>query len=449
MIEIICDRDEEIKDMPFRELPKNVRQIGDTKEKRKIYIEDFVVTYLNRLAKPDHAYARGAILLGDIYQTEEGIAVFINGAIEAQNLELDMDETIFNEAVWQKLLGQRDRFFSGQSVVGWFLSRIGFSVEMNQKIIKAHLNNFPGNHKVLYMMDSLENEDAFYISENQQLIRQKGYYIYYEKNSAMREYMLSEKGEETRKEERDERQEQIRRDRKVVRNYRRVNRYGRQNKRQSLQIRLTRAASMIVIVGTLGYALYEMRGDEWIDKDMKSAVTETMAGLQSMVQGKEDADKVTTSVKTGIEKATMTNQENEKASLSSKTNQEQQEENSGKDHSTEEAADKTGENTSGTNTDGSGEGENEQNTADSGSEQQKTREKNGNEDSEEEIDKETASLTQGKPLYYTVQKGDTLAAISRRMYTTDKYASQIAKANQLANENEIYIGQKILIPSIE
>lgn len=447
MIEIICDRDEERKDMPFRELPKNVRQIGDTKEKRKIYIEDFVVTYLNRLAKPDHAYARGAILLGDIYQTEEGIAVFINGAIEAQNLELDMDETIFNESVWQKLLAQRDCFFSGQSVVGWFLSRIGFSVEMNQKIIKAHLNNFPGNHKVLYMMDSLENEDAFYISENQQLLRQKGYYIYYEKNSAMREYMLSEKGEETRQEERDERQEQIRRDRKVVRNYRRVNRYGRQNKRQSLQIRLTRAASMIVIVGTLGYALYEMRGDGWIDKDMKSAVTETMAGLHSMVQGKENTDKVTTSVEKGIEKASVTNQEDGKTDLSSKTNQEQEEGSNGKSGSTGEAADKKEEtNAAGTNTAGKDEEIAGQDTANPG---QKTTENNQKADSENETDKETASLTQGKPLYYTVQKGDTLAAISRRMYTTDKYASQIAKANELADENEIYIGQKILIPSIE
>ena len=166
MIEIICGKEEEKKGMPKRELPKNVRQIGDTKENRKIYIEDFVVTYLTRLAQPDHVYARGAILLGDIYQTENGIGVFISGAIEAQNLELDMDETIFNDEIWRQLLEQRDRFFSGQQVVGWFLSRIGFSVEMNQKIIKAHLMHFPGNHKVLYMLDALENEDAFYICEN-------------------------------------------------------------------------------------------------------------------------------------------------------------------------------------------------------------------------------------------------------------------------------------------
>lgn len=445
MIEIICDRDEEIKDMLFRELPKNVRQIGDTKEKRKIYIEDFVVTYLNKLAKPDHAYARGAILLGDIYQTEEGIAVFISGAIEAQNLELDMDETIFNETVWQKLLVQRDNFFPGQEVVGWFLSRIGFSVEMNQKIIKAHLNNFPGNHKVLYMMDSLENEDAFYMCENQQLLRQKGYYIYYEKNSSMREYMLAGKEEEDRQGERDEKQEQIRRDRKVVRNYRRVNRYGRENKKQSLQIRLTRAASMLVIVGTLGYALYEMRGDAWIDQDVKSSVTETMAGLQSMVQGKErhdDKDKVTTSVETGMNEASQENRTEDKTDQSGDMDSKQQgQDNSeGEADTAQESAKTDTAETAGKETAEKKEETDTQTTK--GKDQEDTAGMDGK-------TQETASLTQGKPLYYTVQKGDTLAGISRRMYTTDKYATQIAKANQLADENEIYIGQKILIPSIE
>lgn len=406
MVEIICDKEKEKKDMPWRELPKNVRQIGDTKEKRKIYIEDFVVTYLVRLAKPDHVYARGAILLGDICQTEEGLAVFIHGALEAPNLELDMDETIFDDKVWEELLEQKERYFPGQAVVGWFLSRIGFSVEMNQKIIKAHMKNFSGNHKVLYMMDSLENEDAFYICENQQMIRQRGYYIYYEKNSAMREYMLDQKGEEVKGTEADEQQEQIRRDKKVIRNYRRMNHYGKQTRKQNMQIRLTRVASMLIIVGTLSYALYQIRGDEWMQLDRKSSVTETMAGLRSKLQ-KEDVaveqDQVTTAIENGMDEAAF-------------------------DESV------------GTGTEERSTVLKEEKSEDVSEQQEKS--------GEEKI-RETAAGVQSKPLYYTVQKGDTLAAISRRMYTTDKYASQIAKVNDMADENEIFIGQKILIPSIE
>ena len=187
MIEMIESKNIDESRLPKRELPKNVRQIGEAKENRKVYMEDFVVTYLGKLAKPNQAYARGAILFGNLYQTEEGPAVFISGAMEAQNLELDMDETIFNDEIWRELLRNGDKYFKGQRVMGWFLSRMGFSVEMNQKIINTHLKNFPGDHKILYMIDALEKEDAIYICENRQMIRQKGYYIYYENISALQE----------------------------------------------------------------------------------------------------------------------------------------------------------------------------------------------------------------------------------------------------------------------
>ena len=185
MIEIIGKENKVEKEQKRRCLPKNVRQIGECVNKYKIYIEDYVVTYLNKMARPDQVYARGAILFGDIYETEEGPAVFINGAIEAGNLELDMDEVVFDENIWRELIEKGEKYFPGQEVAGWFLSRMGFSVEMNQKIINTHRKNFFGDYKVLYMIDSLEKEDAMYLFENQTMIRQKGYYIYYEKNSAM------------------------------------------------------------------------------------------------------------------------------------------------------------------------------------------------------------------------------------------------------------------------
>ena len=40
-----------------RNLPKNYRQIGEPGAK-KIYVEDYVYTYLNKLAQPDNLYAR-------------------------------------------------------------------------------------------------------------------------------------------------------------------------------------------------------------------------------------------------------------------------------------------------------------------------------------------------------------------------------------------------------
>ena len=64
------------------------------------------------------------------------------------------------------------------------LLRMGFSVRLNDKIKKTHFENFPGEGKVLYMMDDLEGEDAFYVFRGEDLSRQNGYYIYYEKKKS-------------------------------------------------------------------------------------------------------------------------------------------------------------------------------------------------------------------------------------------------------------------------
>ena len=48
--------------------------------------------------------------------------------------------------------------------------------------------------------------------------------------------------------------------------------------------------------------------------------------------------------------------------------------------------------------------------------------------------------------YYTVVKGDSLWAIAKKYYGSGHLYPKIAKANNIANPDIIYIGQKLLIP---
>ena len=50
-------------------------------------------------------------------------------------------------------------------------------------IEKLHRTYFGGEHQILYLMDSLEKEDAFYSLKNGYLKRRAGYYIYYAQKS--------------------------------------------------------------------------------------------------------------------------------------------------------------------------------------------------------------------------------------------------------------------------
>jgi nucleoid-associated protein YgaU len=48
--------------------------------------------------------------------------------------------------------------------------------------------------------------------------------------------------------------------------------------------------------------------------------------------------------------------------------------------------------------------------------------------------------------YYVVQKGETLAGISKKLYGDTSHVKAICKMNGLSDGNLIYIGQKLLLP---
>ncbi|OYO42968.1 hypothetical protein CG709_20905 [Lachnotalea glycerini] len=83
-------------------------------------------------------------------------------------------------------MGDRD-------VVGWFFSDLAFGGGSSDHIIKAHIDNVAGSDKVFMKIDPIENEEIFYVFQNGHFIRQMGYYIYYEKNEEMQEYMVQSK----------------------------------------------------------------------------------------------------------------------------------------------------------------------------------------------------------------------------------------------------------------
>ena len=62
-----------------RELPKNVRQIGNVSDSSKIYVEDYVDTYLNQLCEKADQALIGAFLIGEIVQEGEEDYIYIYG----------------------------------------------------------------------------------------------------------------------------------------------------------------------------------------------------------------------------------------------------------------------------------------------------------------------------------------------------------------------------------
>lgn len=187
MIEIIYrgEDEQQMEDTDIK-LPKNVRQIGDCEyESRKIYVEDFVMSYVKHFSSRNLKYG---VLLGNIKHNGGNTYLFITGAVCAKPL-ID-NEIIFDEDVWTSLYEDIKAYFEDVEIVGWFLSMPGMLANDMPHIQKIHLDNFAGNDRVCFLLDRVECEDSFYLYGDSIMKKCGGHYIYYEKNSDMQSYMV-------------------------------------------------------------------------------------------------------------------------------------------------------------------------------------------------------------------------------------------------------------------
>jgi LysM repeat protein len=328
-------------------------------------MEDYVMTYLSALTKDNMTYVRGAILFGTMEQNGSETYVFVNGAMAAQNIELDLDETVFDDAVWKKIYETKEQYFHEAQVIGWYLCRTGMSVRLNDKIKKTHFENFPGDGKILYVRDPLDEEEAMYVYHGQDLIRQNGYYIYYVKNKEMQEYLVKQREEQEAAVSYERMMEQ-RRDRRLVSQSRKKTK--KKNKRPAHFIKKTvSAATLMFCLGAAGtYALF---GQDGLPEDAVTVLSNTVNYFRPESSSKNFS---TTAVFT--------------------------------ESATEET---TSEN------------------------------------------KESTEETISNENIYTVQKGDTITKISRRLFQTKKYVDAILEENGLSESDSIYPGQKLKIPSVK
>lgn len=413
MIEVIYENAEdeaENGEIQGIRLPKNIRQVGTPQGSRRIYVEDYVMTYLNQLAKPGNTYARGAILLGEYKQVNNQGVLFISGALEAQNMELDLEEITFTNEIWSEIYNNVKRFFPDLEVVGWFLSRMGLSIQVNEKITKIHVDNFPGRDKALFMIDSLEEEDAWYLYENNGLKKQSGYYIYYTRNDAMQSYMMSQRNHMVESET-----DIAERDQELLNKYRSRLEKRNTEEKERKPISLLYVASSLLTVAFLALGITVINSYDRL-KNLEIALHR----MDLMTE--EGTEEPVTNV------------------VSVNANVEPMEDDTASDTQVTEQPTSSDEISSTTET-----GEHQENT-----ESETTHTDSTDADTTEAQEgTDTTPVSAGvTPQYYTVQDGDTLSSISFSMYHSILYVDNIMEANEMQNGDEIYVGQQILIPSI-
>lgn len=173
-----------------RQFPKNVRQIGNVSDEPKIYVEDYVDTYLNQLKEKAAKEPVMAVLAGEIVTQEGREVVYISGAVRVEEVKTENGKLEFDIEASDRAEELRKEHFPTCQTIGWCLIESGNLMGQEQEAARIHERFFAKANSIFIHKDAVENEEVFYAYKFGELMQMGGHYIYYEKNPDMQNYMI-------------------------------------------------------------------------------------------------------------------------------------------------------------------------------------------------------------------------------------------------------------------
>lgn len=173
-----------------RQFPKNVRQIGNVSDEPKIYVEDYVDTYLNQLKEKAAKEPVMAVLAGEIVTQEGQEVVYISGAVRVEEVKTENGKLEFDIEASDRAEELRKEHFPTCQTIGWCLIESGNLMGQEQEAARIHERFFAKANSIFIHKDAVENEEVFYAYKFGELMQMGGHYIYYEKNPDMQNYMI-------------------------------------------------------------------------------------------------------------------------------------------------------------------------------------------------------------------------------------------------------------------
>lgn len=397
------------------ELPKNITQIGEVGKTCKIYIEDYVVSYMKQLNQAALDKSMAIALYGKRREENGIVYYFVYGACKLDFLQREVRH--LSQAQRQEIDRLRKKYFSEHAFVGYRL------------------------------LDG-EMIEGFHICEQDICRYISGYAQFYEKNDAMLAYMLDvreekepeqvnqEKYEEVKKRQEERRassENQIR----VVRNTNNIRRMPTPVNLQKMRLTAVGVFALLCLIGIATFREDELRNSEnknaldavatsgVVQKDtlvMEDKLDQVLleenqsAGKKTDVSGKEDAESQQAQVEASKPSEMQVSATVQQTEMQQPTSEAQSPE------SDQQAKGDPPE----------------------GSKPAQTTEETAAASAKPEVTQTSQSVSGA--VAYVIQPKDTLTAISIRQYGTDIRVADICNLNKITNPDDIKEGQVIMLP---
>ena len=408
------------------ELPKNITQIGEVGKTCKIYVEDYVVSYMKQLNQAALDKSMAIALYGKRREENGIVYYFVYGACKLDFLQREV-----------RHLSQAQR----------------------QEIDRLRKKYFPEHTFVGYRLLDGDMIEGFHICEQDICRYISGYAQFYEKNDAMLAYMLDvreetepeqvnqEKYEEVKKRQEERRassENQIR----AVRNTNNIRRMPTPVNLQKMRLTAVGVFALLCLLGIATFREDELKNSE--NKNALDAVATSGVVQKDTLVMEDKLDQVlleenqSAGKKTDVSEKESANPEQAKVEASEPSEVQAS------------AAVQQAENKQPTSVEQPSESEQQA----KGDQQVKGNLQEGSkpvQTTEETASGETAA-TSAKPevtqtsqpvsgaVAYVIQPKDTLTAISIRQYGTDIRVADICNLNKITNPDDIKEGQVIMLP---
>jgi nucleoid-associated protein YgaU len=401
MMEIVYkDESKATKDKTVETLPKNIRQVGGLDHRLRVYLEDFACTYLQKTARHQPEETKLCILCGEERQKDGQPVLFIQSAALMAKARIRPDGML-EEPDWKGAEGLCRKYFPGQEILGWAVIAGGQEPVYLEQLKTLHRHHFTGGRKLLLWWESGEKEELLFGTGAEELMNLNGYYIYYEENRSMRDYMIAHNPMETdRVGEPEDR---------AVKDFRRVVE-ERQSTEPGIAGQLVRIAAAACVVFALAGVL------NYVKNNQGEALTKSTAAVarqQWESETTENVEEAKASVFTSVASSVAETEAAEETAADTALLADTQ-------TGTEETAD----------TMLKAEGETEAADTDSTGES-------------------PLALEETNALGYTayeVKTGDTISNISQAYYGTMSRVEEICALNHIDQQDLIYTGQILLLP---
>ena len=383
-----------------RQFPKNVKQIGNVSDSPRIYVEDYVETFLNQLEEQGREVTITAFLLGEKVQIEGEECIFVTGALQVKDsISEEINPVITKEELETAKVESRE-YFHEMDIIGWFQTVSDRPLALSREMAKAHEKLLPEKNSLLILKG--QEEELYFAYKFKELMEIGGHYIFYEKNPDMQSYMIRERRQigVTPSEVVEDRAA------KDFRSTIKGRMEVREQRRESRYVYLT---SVLLVVIVLAIGISTMN-----NYDKMNSVQNSIETLSSNMGANGSSGKNT-------QQDAQNDRDTQEAQSQDAQNSDEQ--------SDQQIAEQTGQGDQGESAGGTDEVSQETN--------------GGTTPDPSTIQEELQGASEE---YYVVQKGDTLDLISKKLYGTTSETDAICRMNGLKDGNLIFIGQKLLLP---